>query len=136
MLNKALRRQMRGQRKDEKAADTRRAQLGLPEHVRLLPGTWGDELRASAQHFGVNFDAAWKHSRRQVAKESIFSAGAVAAAAAGRQKKRPAAGSSSGAAAAAAAAGKGGGGGSGGPSSKQRRLAANVKLRLSDPKAA
>jgi hypothetical protein len=54
--------------------------------VRLLPGTAGDELRASAQQYGGHFDANWKHSRRQVAKESIFSAGAVAAAATAQHK--------------------------------------------------
>ena len=127
-------------------ADARRAALGLPEHIKLLPASRGDELRAAAQHYGGNFDAAWKHSRRAVAQESIFSAGAVAAAAAAaRQKKRPAPGGGGGggssaaaaaAAAAGAAAGRGAGssGGGGAGRSLQRRLAANVKLRLSDPK--
>jgi coiled-coil domain-containing protein 130 len=120
---------MRGARKDEKARDERRRQLGLPDHVTLLPETAGDELHAAAQSYGGNFNAAWKHSRRQVAKESIFSQAAVAAATGARHKKRPAAG--------AAAAGSGFGSfGSSGAAQKQRRLAPNVKLRLSDPKAA
>ncbi|PRW57360.1 Coiled-coil domain-containing 130 [Chlorella sorokiniana] len=130
-LNKALRRQMRGARKEEQASDARRRQLGLPDAVKLLPGTKGDALLASAQHYGGNFDSAWRHSRRQVAQESIFSTGAVAAAAAARHKKRPG-GSSSGAAAAAAAAG--GAARLGEAAAKQRRLAGNVKLRLSEPK--
>lgn len=133
-MNKALRLQMRGARKEEQAADTRRRQLGLPDSVKLLPATKGDELRAAAQHFGGHFDGNFKHSRRKVAQESIFSTGAVAAAAAARQKKRPAPGSGSSSAAAAAA--RGGGGSSSGSRSLQRRLQPNVKLRLSDPKAA
>lgn len=131
---------MRGARKEEKTADARRQALGLPEHIKLLPASRGDELRAAAQHFGGHYDAAWKHSRRAVAQESIFSAGAVAAATAARQKKRPAPGGGGGrgstaAGAAGAAAGRGPSGSSGGASrSLQRRLAANVKLRLTDPK--
>lgn len=130
-LNKALRRQMRGARKEEQAADSRRRQLGLPDAVKLLPGTKGDALLASAQHYGGHFDSAWRHSRRQVAQQSIFSAGAVAAAASARQKKRPGGGSGTAAAAAAAA---GGAARLGEAAAKQRRLAGNVKLRLSEPK--
>ena len=130
-LNKALRRQMRGARKEEQAADARRRQLGLPDAVKLLPGTKGDALLASAQHYGGHFDSAWRHSRRQVAQQSIFSAGAVAAAASARQKKRPGGGSGTAAAAAAAA---GGAARLGEAAAKQRRLAGNVKLRLSEPK--
>lgn len=131
-INKQLRRQMRVARKEEAAADARRRQLGLPDAVTLLPLTKGDELLAASQHFGGNFDAARKHSRRAVAKQSIFSAGAVAAAAAARQTKRPAGGGSS-SAAAAATAGPGLGGGHSSAAAKQRRLAPNVKLRLTDP---
>ena len=119
---------MRGVRKDEQARDARRAALGLPEHVRLLPEAPSDALQASAQSYGGDFKGAWKHSRRAIGQESIFAPAAVAAAR--QHRKRPAGGSS----AAAAAAGAGGFGGKPGGSSKQRRLAANVKLRLSEPK--
>lgn len=125
--NKLLRRQMRGARKEEKSRDERRRQLGLPDHIKLLPENQGDALRAAAQSYGGNFDASWKHSRRKIAKESIFSQPAVAAA---KQKKRPAGGGAAGATAPAA------GSGSSSLSHKQRRIAPNVKLRLSDPKAA
>lgn len=132
-MNKQLRRQMRGARKEEQSRDARRRELGLPEHVRLLPEAPGDALRASAQSYGGDFGAAWKHSRRAIGQQSIFSQGAVAAAAAARgsgsgssgHKKRPASGSSA-AATAAAGVSK--------TAQKQRRLAPSVKLRLSEPK--
>ncbi len=120
-INKQLRRQMRGVRKEEQSRDARRRELGLPEHVRLLPEAPGDALRASAQSYGGDFGGSWKHSRRAIGQQSIFSQGAVAAAARGSgsgsagQKKRPAGSSSSAA-------------------QKQRRLAPSVKLRLSEPK--
>ena len=129
-MNKQLRRRMRATRKEEKSRDERRQQLGLPDHIKLLPGNKGDELRAAAQTYGGNFDGAWRHSRRQIGKESIFSGAALAAA--GPQKKRPAAAAAAGAASAPAA----GGSSKVAMAQKQRRLAANVKLRLSEPKAA
>ncbi|KAI3438311.1 hypothetical protein D9Q98_000745 [Chlorella vulgaris] len=130
--NKLLRRQMRATRKEEKSRDERRRQLGLPDNITLLPHSQGDELRAAAQTFGGNFDSAWKHSRRQIGKESIFSGPAVAAAAATdaarHKKKRSRAGASAAAAAASNSSRSS-------LASKQRRIAANVKLRLSDPMA-
>jgi coiled-coil domain-containing protein 130 len=130
--NKLLRRQMRATRKEEKSRDEQRRQLGLPDNITLLPHSQGDELRAAAQTFGGNFDSAWKHSRRQIGKESIFSGPAVAAAAATdaarHKKKRSRAGASAAAAAASNSSRSS-------LASKQRRIAANVKLRLSDPMA-
>jgi coiled-coil domain-containing protein 130 len=113
--NKQLRRQMRVARKEEKARDDRRKALNLPEHIKLLPESKGDALIAAATSFGGDFQGAWRHKRREIGKQSIFSAAAVAAAAPnkGAPGKRPAP-------APATAA-------------KQRRLAANVKLRLSEP---
>ncbi len=125
---------MRGARKEEQAGEARRRQLGLPDAVKLLPGTKGDALLASAQHYGGHFDSSWRHSRRQVAQESIFSASAVAAAASARQKKRPGGSGSAAAAATAAAGGSSSAARLGEAAAKQRRLAANVKLRLSEPK--
>lgn len=122
---------MRGVRKEEQSRDARRRELGLPEHVRLLPEAPGDALRASAQSYGGDFGGSWKHSRRAIGQQSIFSQGAVAAAARGSgsgsagQKKRPAGSSST---AAGAVAGRSS------AAQKQRRLAPSVKLRLSEPK--
>lgn len=126
---------MRGVRKEEKVRDERRQQLNLPEHVQLLPESKEDALLASAQTYGGDFRGAWKHSRRAIGRESIFSQGAVAAAATvarGKQKKRPASSAAAAAAAAPAGIGKDGWGG-GAAAQKQRRLAPNVKLRLSNP---
>ena len=116
-LNKQLRRRLRATRKEDEARDERRRQLGLPEHVKLLPASQGDELHAAAQTYGGDFSGTWRRSRRQIAKESIFSGPAVAAA---RQQARPPA---------PAAAG-----GSGKRARTRQRLETNVKLRLSEPK--
>lgn len=135
--NKAARAQMRGVRKEEQAADARRRQLNLPEHVRLLPEAPGDALRASAVHFGEQrFDANWRKARRGIAGQGIFAAGAVAAAARGGGSARPGAPSVH---RKPGGSGSGSGGGSGGGlpvlAAKKRRLEAGVKLKFSDPGA-
>ena len=132
-MNKALRRQLRAVRKEDKATDARRAALGLPEHVKLLPEAQSDALLASAQRYGEQrFAQNWRHTRRGIASGSIFTPAAVAAARGAKPKaaaggvlaagKRPAGGPAAGAAAA-------------GQLSKKRRLDPSVKLGFSDPGA-
>jgi coiled-coil domain-containing protein 130 len=117
--NRALRRQMRGARREEQALDARRAELGLPEGVALARETAADRLRASAVAFGAGTEG-WKHDRRRAMSGSIFSAAAVAAATGGKRS----------------AAGGGGAAGAGaGVLHKKRRLDAAVKLRLTSPES-
>ena len=102
--NRELRRAMRSARKEEQGREQRRAQLGLPEHITLVPETKMDRLRAAAVDFGGSGVAvpavagrgtsmnrtvsqskhtrAWKHDRKRIASSSIFSGSAVVAASA------------------------------------------------------
>lgn len=63
-------------RKDSKARDERRAALGLPEHVQLLPGTAADAEAAALVPFGAGggFERAQRHLRREILSGSIFDA--------------------------------------------------------------
>lgn len=118
-LNKRLRSQMRSARKDEKSREDRRKDLGLPSHIKLLPGSQSDALRASAVQFGGKdkFTQNWKLARRKIASSSIFTPKAVVAAAG--KRPRP----SSSAAPPVAVQ----------PKSKKTRFNAAVKLKLSQP---
>eukprot|EP00887_Chlorella_sp_A99_P002693 scaffold6.g2693.t1 len=126
-LNKALRRQMRGARKEEQAADARRRALNLPDHVPLLPEAPGDALRAAAVTFGAHkFQSNWKKARKVIAAQGIFGGGGVAAAAAAARR------------APAAAAGPGNPRAGGAVATQQqqqlkRRLELSVKLTVSEP---
>jgi len=73
-MNRALRAQMRVKRREEKDADARRQQLGLPDNVRLLPETNMDKLRASAVEFGggSTFKDNWKKRRKEIINGDIF----------------------------------------------------------------
>ena len=64
----------RAVRKDSKARDERRAMLGLPEHVQLLPGTAADAEAAALVPFGAGggFERAQRHLRREILSGSIF----------------------------------------------------------------
>ena len=66
----------RAVRKDSKARDERRAALGLPEHVQLLPGTAADAEAAALVPFGAGggFERAQWHLRREILSGSIFNA--------------------------------------------------------------
>ena len=119
--NRQLRAVLRGARREEKARDARRKELGLPEHVVLAAETAGDRLRAAAVTFGgEGFERGRRHARRQALGGGIFSAAAVAAATGKRsagggvalEQQLPAGGLLE---------------------HKHRRLAAAVKLRLSAP---
>ena len=63
-------------RKDSKSRDERRAMLGLPEHVQLLPGTAADAEAAALVPFGAggSFERAQRHLRREILSGSIFAA--------------------------------------------------------------
>jgi len=73
-MNRTLRAQMRVKRREEKDADARRQQLGLPDNVRLLPETNMDKLRASAVEFGggSTFKDNWKKKRKDIINGDIF----------------------------------------------------------------
>ena len=84
-------------RKDEKARDSQRAALGLPEHVELLPQSAADAETASLVQFGDNraHDRAWQKKRKEIQKASIFSRPAAGSKSAflkppaGSKRKRP-----------------------------------------------
>ena len=81
----------RAVRKDSKARDERRAALGLPEHVQLLPGTAADAEAAGLVPFGAGggFERAQRHLRREILSGSIFDApGQNPARASGRGEAR------------------------------------------------
>ncbi len=63
-------------RKDAQARDERRAALGLPEHVQLLPAAAADAEAAAAVAFGDGrgFERALGHRRREILGGSIFAA--------------------------------------------------------------
>ncbi len=63
-------------RKDAQARDERRAALGLPEHVQLLPAAAADAEAAAAVAFGDGrgFERALGHRRREIMSGSIFAA--------------------------------------------------------------
>ena len=68
-VNKALRRAMRTQRAEAAVLDRRRAALGLPEHIALLPSAPEDAAAAAAVRFGSaapgrGFGAS-RHANRQ-----------------------------------------------------------------------
>jgi hypothetical protein len=71
----------RAVRKDAAARDERRAALGLPEHVQLLPAAAADAEAAAAIAFGDGrgFERALGHRRREIMSGSIFAARASAA---------------------------------------------------------
>jgi len=66
----------RAVRKDAQARDERRAALGLPEHVQLLPAAAADAEAAAAVAFGDGrgFERALGHRRREIMSGSIFAA--------------------------------------------------------------
>ena len=128
-LNKALRAQMRGARREEQAADARAAQLNLPSHVKLLPEAPGDALRAAAVTYGSQrFQQNWRKSRRAIAAEGIFSQGSAArgSSGCGPGRRRPADTKPGGASGGGARAG-------GAVLQKKRRLDSAVKLGVSEP---
>ncbi|EIE21957.1 DUF572-domain-containing protein [Coccomyxa subellipsoidea C-169] len=80
-INKALRRQLRGARKEEKRRDEQRKQLGLPDAVRLLPASGADAEAAALVSFGdaSAFANNRKHRRQAIKDQPIFSGQAAMA---------------------------------------------------------
>ena len=79
----------------------RREELGLPEHVKLLPESTVDKQTARLVRFQTQeqrFQHNWQNKRRKVLTESIFPAPGASTPAIGKQKGSigSAAGSSSG----------------------------------------
>ena len=112
--NRELRRAMRGARREEEALEVRREQLGLPDHVKLVPEVYSDRLRAAAVDFGggsFKHTQAWKHGRRQIASSTIFTPQATTAA---RKRSEHPSGKSF-------------------LQHKARKIDSSVKLRLSEP---
>jgi hypothetical protein len=70
----------RAMRKDEKQRDRRRAELGLPESVPLLPEAPEDATAAALVAFGDDRGGAKARRRAEISSSSIFSRSAVAAA--------------------------------------------------------
>lgn len=84
-MNKLLRHSLRTRKKEERTSDDHRKQLGLPDHIQLLPSIPSDGLQASAVQFGgQKFKQNWQHARRSIASSSIFKPEAVAAAPVGK----------------------------------------------------
>ena len=79
-VNKALRRAMRGQRKEIAANEAEAKRLGLPEGMTLLPNTEEDQTLAREAFRGKDsegmdvFDRNRAKSRSAIARSSIFSA--------------------------------------------------------------
>lgn len=97
---------IRAVRKDAKARDERRAALGLPEHVQLLPASAADAQAAALVAFGTSdngFARSQRHRRREIMTASIFAAPALGAAPALAERLRSSLGSEEAAASAAAA---------------------------------
>ena len=88
-VNKSLRRALRGQRKEAAATREEARELGLPEHVKLLPGTEEDAAAARAAFrsravTGQNiFDRNRAEKRRTIRSSSIFSGPGVGSGAGG-----------------------------------------------------
>uniref|UniRef100_A0A061R9W8 Coiled-coil domain-containing protein 130 n=1 Tax=Tetraselmis sp. GSL018 TaxID=582737 RepID=A0A061R9W8_9CHLO len=80
VANKALRRRLRGVRKEAKALDSHRQRLGLHSSVKLLPHNAEDDLLASA----TQFDTDWRfrrnaeHSRWGLGSQEALRGGAAA----------------------------------------------------------
>ncbi|DBA80972.1 TPA: hypothetical protein ACH3X2_007186 [Trebouxia sp. C0005] len=87
-MNKLLRKNLRGVKKDDKHRDQQRKALGLHEAIKLLPESSVDAAAASFVHFGDSkaFAKNWQKKRKAVSASSIFSSAAVAAA---RKKETP-----------------------------------------------
>ncbi|CAL8471533.1 g11075 [Coccomyxa elongata] len=73
--NKALRRQLRSARKEEKGRDEQRKRLGLPDQVRLLPESGADAEAAALVSFGdaSAFANSREHKRQAIKAQPIFS---------------------------------------------------------------
>lgn len=86
VLNKALRREARAQRKEAAQRDAERQGLALPAHVTLLRPDPADAAAAAAVQFGApvreRFQEARREKRAAIRSESIFGGGAAAAPAA------------------------------------------------------
>lgn len=89
-MNRTLRAQMRVKRREEKDADARRQQLGLPDNVRLLPETNMDKLRASAVDFGggSSFKDNWRRKRKDIINGDIFGGSSSQRSAAKKMRKQ------------------------------------------------
>ncbi|KAK3263426.1 hypothetical protein CYMTET_27767, partial [Cymbomonas tetramitiformis] len=77
-LNKALRRQLRTQKKEAAAAEAEGSAKGLPAHIPLLKDTQEDVdvargTRFASQGTGAGFEAAKTLKRKAIMSSSIFS---------------------------------------------------------------
>ncbi|BDA46914.1 Coiled-coil domain-containing protein 130 homolog [Coccomyxa sp. Obi] len=74
-INKALRRQLRSARKEERGRDDHRKRLGLPDQVRLLPESGADAEAAALVSFGhaSAFANSREHKRQAIKSQPIFS---------------------------------------------------------------
>lgn len=71
--NRELRRVMRSARKEEQQRAARRDELGLPNHIALLPETGMDGLRAASVNFGGGGAGVTRKSKqRRIKSSGIF----------------------------------------------------------------
>ena len=78
-VNKALRRAMRTQRAEAAVLDRRRAALGLPEHIALLPHAPEDAAAAASVRFGGAAPGRGFSASRQASRQALRSTPVLAA---------------------------------------------------------
>lgn len=135
-LNKQLRAALRASKKEDAALDARRAAIGLPESVPLLPESRADAREAALTLFaaddGAKYEDGWRAKRRRIMGESIMAAASSGGGGGGGGRGASGSGSGSGRGSGAVVArgsGSGGGGGKQQPklSAAAQALAARLK---------